>query len=73
MIRRWLARRRTARLDRFFAVLDRFDWEREHFATVVMPARIADIAAELNFRLADVLPEGMSFEWVSAGQDGDGQ
>lgn len=30
-----------------------------------LPARAADAAAEVNWLMGDVLPDGMSFEWVT--------
>lgn len=33
-----------------------------------LPCRCAQIAGEMNDRLADVLPEGMRFEWTTEGQ-----
>ncbi len=31
----------------------------------MLPARMDAVAAELNERLADVLPDGMRFEWTT--------
>jgi hypothetical protein len=45
-----------------------WDGSEAQFRDIVLPARLTAIAAEVNRRFADVLPEGARFKWVS-GED----
>ena len=36
----------------------------QEYAEEVLPQRIAEVTAELNERLAGVLPDGIRFEWI---------
>jgi hypothetical protein len=67
----WRHRKQRAWLDALDAASAEARAREARYRDVVLPARVAAIEQGLNERFADLLPEGMRWEWASTEDEGE--